>query len=430
MGICSQTINRIKPNKKFVFNGPKSYNLITHKIDGINDYIIEMILSKFDINKINEKTELIIVLDISGSMKVYTHKLISIIIPNGLNLLNYSDNDLIHLITFQSFVNYYKRTIRELKNDSSLKGFGGTNMSKSIEQIKLIFSNGNMKKNYRILFILDGSISDKNKTLEEMKNLRQFIINNNFFISIGLILYKDNSKNRQADKDLILQILNLNTDNTKTKILNEISSSESDEFISKKIFDLFKDDCFKFELSKQNRIRVRIDSLYKSKNIFFVDKKLNLKNIGIFEDNKLKYSKEDFKDGYILSISNYNIKLGAKIDITIRKVRINGTSYETEEINENKNIISYFENLEEKSKESGLTENELKKINHFNVINFNNTELAQFIGVENNMVQINEFLKDFININELDEDTINDFVGNTLENGMKIDLIFDNILKS
>ena len=159
MGACSETRNKNKTisstslsnynkigNKTYTFNGTKSYNLIVHKNDGMNDYIIEMTLSKFDKNSLNKKSEFIMILDVSGSMAGHVHKLISDIIPKGLNLLNYSDNDIIHLITFQSVVNYYKKTIKELKDDSSMEGNGGTEMYNVYEKVKYILENNDQKK--------------------------------------------------------------------------------------------------------------------------------------------------------------------------------------------------------------------------------------------------------------------------------------------
>ena len=54
----------------------------------MNDYIIEMTLSKFDKNNMNKNAEFIMILDVSGSMSGHVHKLVSDIIPKGLNLLN------------------------------------------------------------------------------------------------------------------------------------------------------------------------------------------------------------------------------------------------------------------------------------------------------------------------------------------------------
>ena len=75
-------------NRTYTFQGQKSYNLIVHKNDGMNDYIIELNLTKFDKNKAIKKAEFIMILDISGSMGGHVHKLISDIIPKGLNIFN------------------------------------------------------------------------------------------------------------------------------------------------------------------------------------------------------------------------------------------------------------------------------------------------------------------------------------------------------
>ena len=213
------------------------------------------------------------------------------------------------------------------------------------------------------------------------------------------------------------------------------------EFISRKIYDLFKDDYFESDyLLESDKIKFRIDpwnegsnkvKLNEGKNIVFADKNPKLENVGIYEDGKLKYTKDDFKDGYKLTYSNYNALLGAKINMTTRKVRINKTSGSKEALEENKKIINYFETFEKNlvgnnNKEAIVAQN-LKTTNELDIRNYNNNQLAQFIGVENNMVPITDFLKDCINIDRKDEDNIKDFVGNVFGDGMKIDMIFEKL---
>lgn len=48
-------------NRTYTFQGQKSYNLIVHKNDGMNDYIIELNLTKFDKNKATKKAEFIMI---------------------------------------------------------------------------------------------------------------------------------------------------------------------------------------------------------------------------------------------------------------------------------------------------------------------------------------------------------------------------------
>ena len=452
MGACSETRNRNnitslvnynqKGNKTYTFNGTKSYNLVVHKNDGMNDYIIEMTLSKFDKNNLNKQAEFIMILDVSGSMSGHVHKLISDIIPKGLNLLNYSDNDIIHLITFQSFVTYYKKRIKELKNDSSMEGDGGTEMSNVYEKVKNILdnnNNNNQGKNYRILVLSDGEIEDQDRTVSEAENTKYFINNNNYSISVGSIRY--DSGWGQPDTRAISSVLRLNTDNNKKKVLIEVSASDSNDYISRKIYELFKDDCFESNFSLQSdKIKFRIDpwnegsnkiNLNEGKNVVFADKNPILEDVGIYEDGKLKYTKNDFKDGYKLTYSNYNALLGAKINMTTRKVRINKTSGSKEALEENKKIIDYFENFEKKlegnENKEAIVSQELKMANEIDINNYNNNQLAQFIGVENNIVPITNFLKDCIDINEKDEDNIKDFVGKVIGDGIKIDLAFEKL---
>ena len=83
-----------KTNKKYTFNGPKSVNLIVHKNDGMNDFVIEMTLTKCDTKSISKQAEFIMILDVSGSMSSWVHNLVTNIIPRGLNLLKYADSDI------------------------------------------------------------------------------------------------------------------------------------------------------------------------------------------------------------------------------------------------------------------------------------------------------------------------------------------------
>jgi hypothetical protein len=429
-------------NKKFEFNGPKSYNLIVHRNDGMNDFIIEMTLTKYDKNNINKKAEFIMILDVSGSMSGHVHKIVSNIIPKGLNLLNYSDNKVIHLITFESYVNYYRKTINELKNDYSLEGSGGTKMANVYDKIREILNNNNNGNNFRILVLSDGLIDDQERTVNEAEKIKQFVKNNNYSISVGSIRY--NSGYGQPDTRAISSVLRLNTDNSKTRVLTEVSSSDSNESISQKIYELFKDDYFESDFSIQSdKIKFRIDpwnegtnkvKLNEGKNIIFADKNPTMEDVGIYEDGELKYKKDDFKNGYKLTYSNYNALLGAKIKMTSRKVRINKTSGSKEALEENKKIINYFEVFEKKlegnKNKEAIIAKELKTTNELDIKNYNNNQLAQFIGVDNNMVPITDFLKECIQIDEKDEDNINDFVGNVLGDGLKIDKAFEKLFKS
>ena len=230
--IIQEKNNNNLANQKFLFKGPKNCTLIVHKNDGLNDFILEMNLTKTNKNIFSKQPEFILILDVSGSMCSYVHELVSNIIPGGLNLLNYSDNDTIHLITFESYANSFDKTVGELKSDYSIQGQGGTNMSGVYCHLEKILKKGG-ENNYRILVLSDGDISDQDKTVKESERIKQFIKNKNYSISVGSIRY--NSGSSQPDTKAISSVLRLNTDTTKTKVLTEVSSSDSSESISQTI---------------------------------------------------------------------------------------------------------------------------------------------------------------------------------------------------
>ena len=382
------------------------------------------------------------ILDISGSMSGHVHKLVSNIIPNALNLLNYDDYHKIYLITFESNVYSYVKTVQEFKNDSTLEGRGRTYMAGVYQLVRNILSNDGIQKNYRILVLSDGKIADQENTVRQAEDIKKYIDNNNYSISVGSIRYK--SGFGQPDTRAISSVLMLNTDNTKTKLLTEVSSTDYNEVISRKIYELFKDDCFESDFILQSdKIKFRVEpwkegsnivKLNEGKNIIFADKNPSLEKVGIYEDGKLKYTKDDFKNGYKMNYSNYNALLGAKINMTARKVRINKASGSKEALEENKKIINYFENFEKKlignQNKEAIISNELKRTNELDISKYDNNKLAQFIGVENNMLPITDFLKDFLKMDEKEEENINGFVENVFRDGMKIDLAFDKLFKS
>ena len=115
--------------------------------------------------------------------------------------------------------------------------------------------------------------------------------------------------------------------------------------------------------------------------------------------------------------------------MTSRKVKISKIS--ESQLQENKKIMKYFENfekkLEGKENKEAIIAKELKTINELNIKNYNNEQLEQFIGVNNNMIPITDFLKECIQIDEKYEDNINDFVANILADGLIIDKVFEKL---
>ena len=112
----------------------ENVKLFAHKCK--EGYVNEINISKSLINaKTNSASaEFIIILDISGSMGYNVNRIITKILPNMLTKLNYLDDDIIHLITFEDIVEYHPMTKKQLEN-STIKDRGGTYMSEVFDEL-------------------------------------------------------------------------------------------------------------------------------------------------------------------------------------------------------------------------------------------------------------------------------------------------------
>ena len=120
--------------------------------------------------------------------------------------------------------------------------------------------------------------------------------------------------------------------------------------------------------------------------------------------------------------------------MTARKVRINKTSGSKAALEENKKIINYFEKFEKnlsgnKDKETEIAK-ELKKSNELDIAKYNNEQLAQFIGVDNNMIPMAEFLQNIVQRDEKEENNVKEFVSNVMGDAIKIDDAFNKLCPS
>jgi hypothetical protein len=330
-------------------------------------------------------------------------------------------------------------TVGELKKNSNITGNGGTYMANVYEKVKSVLNSSGIGKNYRILVLSDGEIADQTETVIQAEELKKFVDYNNYSLSIGSIRYYTGFGD--PDTRAISSVLILNTDNYMKKLLTEVSSNDPNEKISRKIYELFKNDYFESNfIIKSDKIKFRIEpwkegsnslKLKEGNNIIFSDGNPSLEKVEIFEGDKLKYKKDDFKNGYKINYSNYNILLGEKIDMTARKVKINKTSGSKAALEENKKIIKYFENFEKKligneNKEATIS-NELKKINELDISNYDNNKLAQFICDDKKVEPITDFLKDTLNLEEKEETSDDKFINRMLQEIMKIDVTFDKL---
>ena len=96
----------------------ENVTLFSHKCK--EDYVNEINISKSLINSKTDPSsvETIIILDISSSMGTNVNRILTKILPNMLAKFNYLDDDIIHLITFESCVEYHQMTKKQLENST------------------------------------------------------------------------------------------------------------------------------------------------------------------------------------------------------------------------------------------------------------------------------------------------------------------------
>jgi hypothetical protein len=372
----------------------------------MNHFIIEINLSKSS-SKLLRKPEFILILDTSGSMKKYIPNPVSTVIIKALDKLEYKQEDKIHLITFD---NKNEETLKEIPvkdlQKARVDGYPDTYMAGVCEKIKSILEKNKENKNFRILILSDGKIYDQKKTKDEADKLKKYIDENNYIISVGSIRYiTDPSK--QPDTRAISSFLRLDTYYSKSRLLTEVSCDDSNiEKVSEKIYELFKDDYFSSDFQIESasikfsffpwQKGINNLKLIEGRNIIFADKNPSHIEASIIENGEIICSKKNFKDDEVLDFDNYNKIIGPKVDVILRKIKINKISESTEALEENKIILRYFKKFEENLKGNNNKETLITKqigfIKALDISRFDENTLAKLIGVDNEKAKIYDFI--------------------------------------
>ena len=98
-----------------------------HKFN--NKYVGELQIQKNQNYQNQQDSTFIVILDISGSMGQNVGRIVKNYLPKTLRQLGIKEDEIIHLITFESNTEYTKIPLSELSN-SSLSARGGTTMEK------------------------------------------------------------------------------------------------------------------------------------------------------------------------------------------------------------------------------------------------------------------------------------------------------------
>ena len=121
-------------------------------------------------SSLSSNCEFIFVMDISGSMGIYVNEILTKVFPKVYDKLNFPENKMIHLLTFQSNVKYYTYNKNDFKN-STINGGGGTRMSEIPNQLENILNKYNSDKSICLLTLSDGEIADQDETQNNAASL-------------------------------------------------------------------------------------------------------------------------------------------------------------------------------------------------------------------------------------------------------------------
>ena len=322
----------------------ENLTLFAHKCKG--GYVGELNISKSSINAKSGAApiETIVILDISGSMGSEVNRILTKILPNMLTQLNYPDDRIVHLITFESNVEYHQMT-KTLLEKSTIEDRGGTSMEKVfIELSKIILSK---QACFRILTISDGDVWDQKETL---KSASEFAAKIKGQYSINSQAIRFFTSSSQPDTTALSSVLQLNTIG-EAKLI-DIDSTQDNDLIVSTLSSLFSEDGLDIDIKLQamtNNFRldpwsdpVKEIRLIPGKNVLWFTEPDGLSLlIGKTDTQPVKI--EILDD---VSMDNYRDILGVKIDWYIQKLKVLKIVGTEQAMKEMSNMIQYFQDFE------------------------------------------------------------------------------------
>ena len=367
--------------------------------------------------------EFIFVLDKSGSMGNYVNEILTRVFPKVYDKLHFKEDKKIHLLTFDHNVISYIYNKKDFKN-SSIYGGGGTSMSEIPIELEKILNNFNSNKAICLLTLSDGMISDQDQTQENAENLVKKL-NGRFTNFNSQAIRFMSSDYAEPDTRALCSLLQLNSNlqNNNSDILltfNPIDNNNNNNFnmSDNKCEELATKICKLFESSKGSgwilkakiNIYFKIDpsgenlsflELPKGKTTVFINK---LCANHISNDISLS-SKDNSKKGSLVSkgeVTQNNLYQVYQeiIEKLMKKVIINKGIENTNSKNNNKNIINFIKDLEDKTPGTKKGNKNLTKVfeninNDQSANNLNGNQLNDYINKKLNECQksINTIVK-------------------------------------
>ena len=294
-------------------------------------------------SKSSDGFEMIVILDRSGSMGQNVSRLLRTVIPDALNNLGLSDETLIHLITFDSRVEYFHKPISFFKT-CDIHAQGCTQMTQAIVQLGKLLESIPQNKNIRILTISDGGLNDQTETAKTSSRVfKQF--SGKLNCSSQAIRYNTSSYG-QPDTKGLSSVLQFNTSGESH--LLDIDYTNALASTASKIVEMFENDgldtVVKLECSSNIFLNVPWGNptnkinLLKGENTFWLTQ--------IPENLTLDGHSVKVYVGDRLDISSFGTILKTKVNHFMKQLKllkVVGTAQSNDEVFK---ILDYFQKLE------------------------------------------------------------------------------------
>ena len=326
--------------------------LLLHKHS--KKYLANIDLSNYAFKSSSKGTNLIVILDKSGSMDESVPKIVNKLIPKIINYLNIETD--VTLITFHDNSEIYKGDAHFFK-ELNLEAYGSTYMCYALNQLEHYLTKLSPGTSLRILVFSDGDLHDQDEAMERSSEIANKF-KGKFTINTQAIRYYSDS-NVEPDTRGLSSILQLNSIITTPKIV-DINSKEDINIMTQKICEYFKHDglglCLKLKSQYENMYYnpwekpVNEIRLIKGKNMFWIE------NDGKFSEEKgnlevenMEGSKIDMKikTGETINLDNYQSILNDIVNFFLKKLKVLKVINTEESEKEIEQIVSFFETLED-----------------------------------------------------------------------------------
>ena len=421
---------------------------------------LEHTILKIEINSNSSKKsslssncEFIFIMDISGSMGGYVNQILTNVFPRVYDKLNFPENKIIHLLTFEDNVASYSYTKNDFKN-SKICDCDCTYMSKIPIELEKILSQFNSDKSICLLTLSDGIIYDQDETQKNAANLANKL-NGRFSNLNSQAIRFMSSDDAEPDTRALCSLLQLNSNlQNNSDILLTFNPKEENNNNSSYLMSDNKCEELAIEISKLFQISEGSGWILKSKS----NKKFRIEPYGqelsflelpkgktsVFIDtvcskdisNDFSVSTEDnsekvslYSKGEVNQQNLYQVYQDS-IEKLMKKLIINKSIETSDSKNNNNKIIEFITILENKTPGTkGNNNNQLtqifKNINEDqNANNLNGNQLNDYINKKLNECKksIDSIVDEEININK--NEKLNEFIilidaSETMENYIK-----------